>query len=255
MDLRLLGKVALVTGGSRGIGRAIALGLAAEGCAIAACARGSESLLRLEKELVAMQAPAMTSVVDVSSSSDLDRFVQETAERFGRIDVVVANAGGAISAPVEKATDAEWQDGLDRNVLHAARLARAAIPELRKTQGRILIVSSIWGREAGGSPIYNASKAAEISLAKSLSTELGPVGIAVNAICPGSTLFPGGSWARRVEADPQKMADFVSREIPSGRFGSVDEVADVAVFLCSPRARWVTGTTVVVDGGQSRSNL
>jgi 3-oxoacyl-[acyl-carrier protein] reductase len=180
--------------------------------------------------------------------------VASTVREFGGIDVLVANAGGARHLPAVEATDADWQDGIERNLLHVARLARLAYPYLRRGPGRMIVVASIWGREAGGSVIYNAVKAAEISLASMLAREWANDGIGVVALCPGSILVPGGSWERRQREDPAGIAAFVQQEIPMGRFGTPEEVADVAVFLASPRARWVTGTTVVVDGGQSRSN-
>ncbi|MCS7002819.1 MAG: SDR family oxidoreductase [Dehalococcoidia bacterium] len=255
MDLELQGKVAVVTGASRGIGRAIAAGLAAEGARVVLCARGVEALTDAVAALRAQGADAFPVVADVTNPDDLTRLIAETVARYGRIDALVANAGGSRHPTIDDATDADWQDGFDRNPLHAARLVQRALPHLRATRGRVLIVSSIYGRESGGSMIYNAVKATEISLAKSLARSLAPDGVAVNALCPGSILFPGGSWARRVEQDPEGMAAFVAREIPMGRFGTVDEVANVAVFLCSPKASWVTGAAITVDGGQSRSNI
>jgi 3-oxoacyl-[acyl-carrier protein] reductase len=253
MDLELAGRVALVTGASRGIGKAIALGLAREGADVALCARGEDDLRRAGEEIAALGVRALAAPADITNLDDLDWLIQETVATLGSLDVVVASAGGSRHPRVDEATDADWQDGLDRNVLHVARLARRVYPYLKRAPGRLVIVASIWGREAGGSAIYNATKAAEISLAKSLAREWAADGIGVVALCPGSTLFEGGSWARRMEADPAGMAAFVKAEIPMGRFASVEEIADVGVFLASPRARWVTGTAIVVDGGQSRA--
>ncbi len=254
MDLQLAGKAALVTGASRGIGKAIALALAAEGAHVALVARSSELLRHAAADARRWGGRSLAIEGDVTNPADLERMVAHTADELGGIDVLVACAGGARHLPAVAATDADWYDGIDRNLLHVARLARLAYPHLRRGPGRMIVVASIWGREAGGSVIYNAVKAAEISLASMLAREWAADGIGVVALCPGSILVPGGSWDRRQREDPAGIAAFVRHEIPMGRFGTPEEVADVAVFLASPRARWVTGTSVVVDGGQSRAN-
>lgn len=253
MDLELSGKRALVTGASRGIGKAIALGLAAEGAHVALVARDGEALRQVAAEAARLGVRAIPIEGDVTVVPDLERIVARTVQELGGIDVVVASAGGARHRPAIEATDADWQDGIDRNLLHVARLARLVYPWLRRGPGRMIVIASIWGREAGGSVIYNAVKAAEISLAAMLAREWAKDGIGVVALCPGSVSFPGGSWERRQREDPDGIAAFIRNEIPMGRFGTPEEVADVAVFLASPRARWVTATTVVVDGGQSRA--
>ncbi|MCS6802868.1 MAG: SDR family oxidoreductase [Chloroflexota bacterium] len=253
MDLQLAGKIALVTGASRGIGKAIALGLAAEGAHVALVARGGDALRQAAAEGARWGVRTLPIEGDVTVPADLERIVSRTASELGGIDVVVACAGGARHLPAIEATDADWQDGIARNLLHVARLARLVYPYLRRGPGRMIVIASIWGREAGGSVIYNAVKAAEISLAAMLAREWAKDGIGVVALCPGSIIFPGGSWERRQRDDPEGIAAFLRQEIPMGRFGTPEEVADVAVFLASPRARWVTATTVVVDGGQSRS--
>jgi 3-oxoacyl-[acyl-carrier protein] reductase len=136
----------------------------------------------------------------------------------------------------------------------AFRCARAAVPEMRARGGGVIVnITSIWGREAGGAPAYNVAKAAEQALAKAMAHDLARDGIRVNSVAPGSILFPGGGWERRQKADPDGIAAFVARELPFGRFGAPEEVADVVAFLCSPRAQWIHGASIVVDGGQSRS--
>jgi 3-oxoacyl-[acyl-carrier protein] reductase len=253
MDLQLAGKIALVTGASRGIGKAIARGLAAEGARVALVARTETALREAAREIADRGGQALAIQGDVTRPADLERIVSTTVTELGALDILVASAGGARHLPAVETTDADWYDGLERNLLHAARLARLAYPHLRHGPGRMIVIASIWGRETGGSVIYNAAKAAEISLAAMLAREWAKDGIGVVALCPGSTVFPGGSWERRQREDPEGIAAFIQQEIPMGRFGTPEEVADVAVFLASPRARWITGAAIPVDGGQSRS--
>lgn len=257
MDLRLTDKVAIVTGSSRGIGKAIATGLAAEGCQVTLCARDADDLEGTAVELRATGAKVLAVAADVGKPEDPGRVVEETVRTFGRIDILVNNAGGARTAgPFLETGDPAWQTALDLNVMAAVRFSRLVVPEMQKVGGGAIInISSIWGRETGGTATYNAVKAAEISVAKSLARELAPLNIRVNSVAPGSIFFPGGSWDRRLRADPEGISAFMKREIPSGRFGRPEEVADVVVFLCSERANWVTGACLNVDGGQSRSNI
>ena len=152
--------------------------------------------------------------------------------------------------------ESDLQAVLGKNLFPALNVSRAALPVFRERGGGVIgIVASVWGREGGGAPSYNIAKAAEISLAKAMADDLAKEGIRVFSIAPGSTLFPGGSWERRLREDPQGMATFIERELPWGRLGTVDEIADVMAFLVSPRASWVVGTCVAVDGGQARSYL
>jgi 3-oxoacyl-[acyl-carrier protein] reductase len=257
VDLQLTDKVAIVTGSSRGIGRAIATGLAAEGCRVTLCARDAEVLEQTADELRAKGAGVLAVTADLTRPEDPGRVVEETVRTFGRIDILVNNVGGARTAgPFLETPDTAWQAAMDLNVLAAVRLGRLVVPEMQKVGGGVIVnISSIWGRETGGTTTYNAVKAAEISLAKSLARELAPLNIRVNSVAPGSTYFPGGSWDRRLKADPEGISAFMKKEIPFGRFGKPEEIADVVVFLCSERASWVTGACLNVDGGQSRSSI
>jgi 3-oxoacyl-[acyl-carrier protein] reductase len=259
MDLALLDKVALITGSSRGLGLAAARALVAEGCRVCICARGAERLAEAAVEVdAAARRPNMVVAVqaDVSTQAGVDLVIARTVETFGRLDVLVNNVGRAGGAGLLDTSDAEWQAAFDETLFPAIRASRAAVPHMREAGGgSIVMIASIYGREAGGRMTYNAVKAAEISLAKSLAHQLAPLNIRVNSVAPGSILFPGGSWHKRQQADPDGIAEFISRELPFGRFGRPEEVGAVVAFLASARASWVSGASIVVDGSQSRSNI
>ncbi len=254
MDLGLGNKVAMISGASRGIGRAIALGFAAEGCRLSLCARGKEQLDKTAQEVGELANDVLATAVDVTQEAEARSWVEETQQRFGGVDILINNVGGSRPGGNLDATRSDWQAGFALNFFSALDLCRLVVPAMQERQtGCVINITSIYGREWGGPMTYNASKAAMISLSKEMARELAPQGIRVNSVAPGSILFPGGSWERRQKENPEAIAVFVKAELPGGRFGKPEEVADVVVFLASERANWVSGACLTVDGCQSRS--
>jgi 3-oxoacyl-[acyl-carrier protein] reductase len=259
VNLELTDKIAIVTGGSRGLGLASAAALVAEGCSVAICARGETRLAAAADELRAAAADGATVlpiVADVSTKEGVERLVATTVDTLGGLDILVNNVGLARGSTIVDTTDAEWEEAINQTLFPAVRASRLAVPHMRRRGGgSIVMIASIWGRESGGRMTYNAVKAAEISLAKSMAQQLARDNIRVNSVAPGSILFPGGSWHRRQQDDPHGIADFVLRELPFGRFGRAEEVGAAVAFLASPRASWISGASVPVDGCQSKSNI
>lgn len=251
MELDLNGKVAIITGASAGIGKAIALGLATEGVSLAICARREAPLREAEQTFRAKGVDVYAAACDVGDVKALDAFLEAARSRFGRVDILINNA----SAFGFTDDEAGWDASLNIDLLASVRATRKVVPWMAEAGGgNVQFISSISGIEAGSLAPYAAAKAALISYSKTLAVSLARKGIRVNTIAPGSIEFEGGLWAKMKSERPETYKAVLGA-IPWGRLGTPEEVADVAVFLASDRARWVTGVCICVDGGQHKGNL
>lgn len=251
MDLGLQGKVVMITGGSRGIGRAVAFACAAEGADIALCARNKEEIEATVAELQAQGVRAFGQVSDVTQPETVERFIHTSAEALGSIDILINNVGGSKGKGLIGSSDEEWRGTFDLNLFHAVRVSRSVVPYMQKQGGgSIVVISSISGYKPSPSIQYGVAKAAEIFLSSALALELGPAHIRINTVCPGSVLFPGGGWARYQERNPDEFEKFRTEEFPLGRLGAPEEIARVVAFVASPAGSWINGAMIPVDGAQ-----
>ncbi len=252
MDLQLSGKRAFVTGGSAGIGLAVARRLRSEDAVVTVCGRDSS---RLEQAVAMLGGPgkAWGIPADVTDTQALTAAVEGAADRMGGLDLLVANAGGSVGGDLLDSTPEDWMATFALNVLHSAHAIRVAVPHLRRDDGgAVVIVASITGWKPGPRASYAAAKAAEIHLASVLAQELAPYRIRVNAVSPGSTYFAGGGWERFSQRDPDLFAAFARDEFPAGRLLDPDDVADVICFMLSQRAKAINGAHIAADAGQGR---
>ena len=261
MDLKIKGKYALVTGGSHGIGRAIALALADEGCNVAICARDKDRIENTAAELKAKGVDVLGITADVMLKSDIENVLKTIINKWGTIHILINNVGGGGrwgSEIVEETKEEVWLEVYNKNAMAAIRFTTLAIPFMRKQKwGRVVTITSIFGREGGGRPWFSMAKSAETSLMKALALKhyLSRDGITFNSVAPGAIMIPDTGWEREYKANGKEVDEFINRELPLGRFGTPEEVADVVVFICSEKAGLVNGTSIPVDGSQSRSNI
>lgn len=259
MKLNLEGKYALVTGGSHGIGRSIALALAEEGCHVAICARDKERVAEVVKEIKQRGVKGIGIIADVMVADDIKRVVDTVINSWGTVHILINNVGGGGrwgKENIEETDEQVWLDVYNKNVLAAIRFTMKTIGYMRKQKwGRVVTISSIYGREGGGRPWFNIAKSAEISLMKCLSMNAVLVrdGITFNSIAPGGIMIPDTGWVKEQKENPEKFRETINKQYPLGRLGTPEEVANVVAFLSSERASLINGACIVVDGGESKS--
>ena len=257
MNLNLTDQVCFIAGSSRGIGRAIAAALLAEGAHVVLTGRDPDSLTQAHEEL-ATACGDRHRIFSISGNFSIPETIEDafnlTVGHFGRMDHLVANLGTGSGKPGFQQDESEWIRLFEANFFSSVRLAQAAVPHLRGRAASILFISSIVAIEATPAPLpYSAAKAALNNYAKNLSRLLAPESIRVNTICPGNIYFPGGSWERHLANRREAVEAMLATEVPQGRFGSPEEIASLAAWLCSSSAAFATGGTYVMDGGQTRT--
>ncbi len=259
MNLEIKGKYALVTGGSHGIGRAVALALAGEGVNVAICARKPDAVQKVVGEIENFGVKALGISADVAVSADIKRVMDTIISKWGTVHILINNVGGGgrWGQPlVENTEEKVWFEVFEKNAGAAIRFTNWAIPFMRRQKwGRVVTITSIYGREGGGRPWFNAAKAYETSMMKTLGMmkEYARDGITFNSVAPGGVMIPDTGWEKEAKENPEKFKETMDREYPLGRLGTPEEVASVVAFLCSEKASLVNGASIAVDGGQGRS--
>ncbi len=259
MDLKIKGKYALVTGGSHGIGKEIALSLADEGCNVAICATSEDNLYITMKHIENKNVECIGISADVTISEDINVVISEIINKWNKIDILINNVGGGGrwgNEDVLKTDEQVWTDVYNKNALASIRFTTKVLPYMKKNKwGRVITISSVHGKEGGGRPWFNMAKSAEISMMKSLSMnhELVRNGITFNSVAPGGIMIPDTGWDEEQKRNPDSFNEIVDKQFPLGRLGTPEEVANVVTFLCSEKASLINGACIVVDGGESKS--
>jgi 3-oxoacyl-[acyl-carrier protein] reductase len=256
MDLGINGKNALVTGGSRGLGRQAALALAREGVNVAICARGEDRLNETAGELRDLGVNVSATVADLGKTEDTESLMAKVTGELGQVDILVNNVGGSLgTSDLLKSSIDDFQSVMDVNLWSAVRLMKLALPGMKdRGWGRVINISSIYGREFGGTAPYMTAKAAMIAATKHAAMTMASDGVTVNAIAPGSILFPGGSWDRFINNNtPEDVEEFIDRNLPAGKFGWPEPIGATVAFLASTHADLIMGACINVDGGQSHN--
>ena len=259
MNLNLTDKYALITGGSRGIGRSIALLLAEEGCNVAICARDKLWLEKTKADIEKKGVKCIAITADARDPKDINRVIELIIDRWGTLHILVNNVGGESKVPLlspEFIPDEVWIESLELNTLAAVRFTRLVIPYMRKQKwGRVVTLASTPGREGGGRAWYTMAKAAEIGLMKTLAMnfDLARDGITFNTVAPGAVLTEQGNWADFQKENPRKLQEKVMATRPMGRLGLPEEVAAIIIFICSEQASLLSGACIPVDGAESHS--
>jgi len=253
LDLELTGRVAIVTGGSDGLGRATVERLATEGAIVVACARRADHLEQVAEELRRTSNGQVHPIaMDVCNADDCTGVVEQTIDQFGRVDILINNAGASAAGSFESVSDEDWQADIDLKVLGAVRMCRGVIPSMRKNGGGSIVNATIGGAKAPAAQALptTVTRAAGINLTKSLANEYAADNIRVNTICIG--LIKSAQWERRAAAGSTTTDEFyndMAKRIPMGRMGEASEYADLVAFLCSSKGSYITGTSINLDGG------
>lgn len=258
MDLKLKDAVLFVAGSSRGIGKAIAAALLAEGARVVITGRNAEALEQATADLATKEnfERILPILGDMGDAKEIALAFARTVEHWGRLDHLIANLGTGKGTPGWEQSEEDWTRLFEANFYASVRLTQAAMPHLLENEagGSVLYISSITGVEATPAPLpYSAAKAALVNYSKNLARQLGPQKVRVNTIAPGNVYFEGGSWEKHLANRREQVEQMLATEVPLRRFGTPEEIASLAVYLCSPQAGFATGGCYVVDGGQTRS--